>query len=153
MVLIHATCVTIGGAGILIRGPSGSGKSDLALRLIDEGARLVADDYCEAAVHQKALSVTAPPAIAGKLEVRGVGIAELDHVGQVRVALVVDLRSAIEIPRLPDTATIAIEGVTVPWIELDAGTASAPAKVRAALRMCQAAADMMPAARRAWRHE
>jgi HPr kinase/phosphorylase len=149
MVLIHATCVAIGGAGILIRGPSGSGKSDLALRLIDEGARLVADDYCEAVVHHEALSVTAPPAIAGKLEVRGVGIAELEHVGHVRVALAVDLRSAIEIPRLPDTATIVIEGVAVPWIELDARTASAPAKVRAALKMCQAAADMTPAARRA----
>ncbi len=149
MFLIHATCVAIGGAGVLIRGPSGSGKSDLALRLIDEGARLVADDYCEATIHQGALLVAAPPGIAGKLEVRGVGIVELDHVGEVRVALAVDLRSATEIPRLPDTAVIMIQGVTVPWIELDAAAASAPAKVRAALKMCQATADMMPAAQRA----
>ncbi len=130
---IHATCVAISGQGVLIRGPSGSGKSDLALRLIDEGADLVADDYCNIAFESGRLIATPPPAIAGKLEVRGIGILQMPHTNIVAIRLVVDLRTTQEIERLPETATTFIENVPVPWISIDPRTASATAKVRVAL--------------------
>jgi HPr kinase/phosphorylase len=86
--LIHASCVVVGGVGVLIRGASGSGKSDLALRLIDAGASLVADDYCEAEALAGRLVVRPPPAIAGKLEVRGFGIVDLAHLPSTTIGLI-----------------------------------------------------------------
>src|SRR5689334_113133 len=74
MIRVHGTSVALGGDGILLRGPSGSGKSDLALRLIDGGARLVSDDQTELRVFGEELRMTAPASIAGRLEVRGIGI-------------------------------------------------------------------------------
>jgi HPr kinase/phosphorylase len=132
MTLIHATCVTVSDVGVLIRGPSGSGKSDLALRLIDEGAALVCDDYGQAAAVDNALEVGAPEKIAGKMEVRGYGIITLPHQPTTRIGLVVDLMPTAEIPRLPDDTTCVIEGVTLPRLMLDPFTASATAKVRVA---------------------
>ena len=79
MVQVHGTCVAIDGCAVLLRGPSGSGKSDLALRLIDGGARLVADDRAEISLRQRRLVVNAPPEIAGLIEVRGLGVLELGH--------------------------------------------------------------------------
>src|SRR5690606_18170052 len=76
MLLIHATCVVIGEIGVILRGPSGSGKSDLALRLVDTGGLLVADDQVFLSVENGALVARAPPTISGKLEVRGLGIVE-----------------------------------------------------------------------------
>lgn len=134
MALIHATCVAIDGAGVLLRGASGAGKSDLALRLIDAGAALVADDYCEAAPTGGELRVAAPPEIAGKLEVRGFGIVKLAPLSRASLRLVVDLGPENEIERLPTKTTCEIEGVTLPWMAVDPFTASAAAKVRLALR-------------------
>ena len=88
---IHASCVELAGAGILLRGPSGSGKSDLALRLIDSGARLVADDRTDLVVEDGRLIASSPAPIAGKLEVRGVGILALPVVARSRVGIAVDL--------------------------------------------------------------
>ena len=139
MPLIHASCVVEDGAGVLIRGASGAGKSDLALRLIDAGGNLVADDYCEAEALAGRLVVRPPPAIAGKLEVRGFGIVDLPHLPSTTIGLIVDLVSHAEIERLPDprkdgALTDVIEGVRLPRLRLDPTHASAVAKVRLALK-------------------
>tara|TARA_R110000868_G_scaffold105749_2_gene290290 strand:- start:423 stop:845 length:423 start_codon:yes stop_codon:yes gene_type:complete len=134
MTLINGTCVAIDGQGVLIRGPSGSGKSDLALRLIDAGAHLISDDYCRADLSGGALTLTAPPEIKDKLEVRGYGIVNLAAQDSAKVVLVVDLAPESEIARMPDLNTCNVEGVTLNHLRVDARTPSAPAKVRLALR-------------------
>jgi serine kinase of HPr protein (carbohydrate metabolism regulator) len=116
----------------MITGPSGAGKSDLALRLLDRGFTLVSDDQTIVRRDGDRLIATAPPSIAGKLEIRGIGIVELDRIENLPVALMVELTSEIE--RLPeDGRERHILGVNVPFITIDAMTASAPAKVAIAL--------------------
>ena len=118
---------------MLIEGASGAGKSDLALRLIDRGARLISDDYTLLSHAGGTLLASAPDTIAGKIEVRGVGILPLPHVDQVRVALVVRLTDAPE--RLPpgdDRRSIA--GLAIPEVAIDPRSASAPIKVELALQ-------------------
>ncbi len=155
--LVHATCVAIDGAdgplGVLLRGPPGAGKSDLALRLIDRGARLVADDQCELRCQDGAagtrLVARAPANIAGVLEVRGLGIMEVPSLAEAPVALVVDLVDLEEVERLPADATEEILGLELPRIALNAFEAAAPAKLHLALRhgaMTRAAADPSAAA-------
>jgi len=134
MTLIHATCVAIDGAGVLLRGPSGAGKSDLALRLIDEGAALVADDYCHVTVADGRLIATAPAAIAGRMEVRGQGIVAMPIAADATIAVVIDLMPAKDIERLPDSTTCVLDGVTVPHVCIDAAAPSAAARVRLAVR-------------------
>ena len=128
---VHASCVAIGGRAVLISGPSGSGKSDLALRLIDRGAVLVSDDYTLLEACGGSLIASSPETIAGKVEMRGVGIIELPHIEEVPVALLVDLAGTPE--RLPEPRTVEIAGVAVPAVALSALEASAPIKVEAAL--------------------
>ena len=132
MALVHASCVAVAGTGVLIRGASGAGKSDLALRLIDSGATLVADDYCEVQARGGALLAQAPPAIAGKLEVRGLGLVEIPHIPTAAIGLVVDLLPERDIERMPESNDIVVEGVTLPRLFVDARSASAAAKVRLA---------------------
>ncbi|MCB2108441.1 MAG: HPr kinase/phosphatase C-terminal domain-containing protein [Rhodobacteraceae bacterium] len=127
---VHATCIAIAETGILIRGPSGSGKSDLALRLIDGGAVLVADDYVDIAPAGGRLEAATPGAIAGLIEVRGFGVVRIPYRAKVMIGLAVDLRPVEDIERLPDRTTTSIEGVSVPWIELDAQQPSAAARIR-----------------------
>ncbi len=129
---VHASSVAIEGRAVLITGPSGSGKSDLALRLLDRGFTLVSDDQTIVKKVGKRLIASAPPTICGKLEIRGVGIVEMEHVDDVPVALVVELTS--EIQRLPDDSRERpVLGVGVPLISVDATTASAASKVALAL--------------------
>jgi serine kinase of HPr protein (carbohydrate metabolism regulator) len=129
---IHASCVAVGGRAVLIGGPSGAGKSDLALRLLDRGFALVSDDQTIVRRDGERLIASAPPQIAGKLEVRGIGIVDVDRAETAEVALVVELTSDIE--RMPDESRERlILGVKVPLVTIDAMTASAASKVALAL--------------------
>jgi len=130
---LHATCVALGDRGVLITGPSGSGKSDLALRLIDGGARLVADDLTTLRAEDGGLLALAPPRLAGKIEVRGIGIMPVPSAPRVRLALEVTLAPSAEIERLPEPETAQHLGLTLPRVTLDPFTASAAAEARLAL--------------------
>jgi serine kinase of HPr protein (carbohydrate metabolism regulator) len=127
---IHATAVAVSGKGVLIVGPPGSGKSDLALRLIDRGALLIADDRVHIAADG---TLHAPAALAGLIEVRGIGIVPKPSVGGVVAALVIDL--AAEPQRLPEPAVREIGGVRLPAIALSPFEASAPLKVELAVAL------------------
>ena len=127
---VHATTVAIGGRGVVIEGPSGSGKSDLALRLIDRGAVLVSDDYTCLATVGGTLYASAPATIAGRMEVRGVGLVGMTQAGPVPVALAVQLG---EPERLPEPGTRLLAGIEVPAVTLAALEPSAPIKVELAL--------------------
>jgi len=132
---IYATCISIDGKGVLIRGASGSGKSDLALRLIDDGAELVSDDRVDLAIDNGALLAAPPETIAGLFEVRGVGILRMVYRQKVPVHLVIDLQEKNSTERLPEPETVSLFGHPVPCLKLFAFEASAPAKVRLALRL------------------
>ena len=125
---VHATTVALDGRAVIITGPSGSGKSDLALRLIDRGFTLVSDDQTIVRREGDRLVATAPPTIAGKIEIRGIGIVEMPMVQDVPVALIVELTS--QFARLPDdNRERPLLGVSLPLITVDATTASAATKV------------------------
>lgn len=129
---VHASSVASEGRAVLISGPSGSGKSDLTLRLLDRGFTLVSDDQTIVQRAGERLMASAPATIAGKLEIRGIGIVDMDTAGSVPVALLVELTSEIE--RLPDDSRKRpILGVPLPLVSIDAMTASAPSKVALAL--------------------
>jgi RNase adaptor protein for sRNA GlmZ degradation len=135
--LIHATCIALGDgprpAGVLLRGPSGAGKSDLALRLIDRGARLVADDRTDLYLIDGELRARAPATIAGRMEVRGLGIADVPRVDDVPLRLVVDLVDNEAVERLPEETSCQLFGVEVPYLRLDPFQSSADAKLRLAV--------------------
>ncbi|MAG98222.1 MAG: HPr kinase/phosphatase C-terminal domain-containing protein [Alphaproteobacteria bacterium] len=133
MVLVHGTCVAIDGTAVLLCGPSASGKSDLALRLIDQGARLVADDQVELEARAGTLHAAAPEVLSGLLEVRGMGIVRLPHCAGAVVAAVIELAPEAEVERLPEAASRDFDGVALPLYRLAAFAASTPAKVRLAL--------------------
>jgi serine kinase of HPr protein (carbohydrate metabolism regulator) len=129
---LHASTVARDGRAVVIVGPSGSGKSDLALRMLDLGFTLVSDDRTIVRICDAKLISSAPDTIKGKLEIRGLGIFEMENVADVPVALMVELRSDIE--RLPDDGqTRLILGTAIPLINVDAMTALAPSKVALAL--------------------
>jgi serine kinase of HPr protein (carbohydrate metabolism regulator) len=84
---LHASAVAIDGRAVLLMGPSGAGKSDLALRLLDRGFTLVSDDQTLVRREGARLLASAPDTIAGKLEIRGIGIVALESVAIVPVCL------------------------------------------------------------------
>ena len=130
--MLHASTVARDGRAVLISGPSGSGKSDLALRLLDRGFALVSDDQTIVRRDGGRLLASPPPTIAGKLEIRGIGIVEMDHLDEVPIGLFVELTGEFE--RLPDDdRQRLLLGLSLPLVSIDAMTASAPAKVALAL--------------------
>ena len=129
---VHGTTVAIDGVGVLLRGPSGCGKSDLALRLIDRGAILVSDDYTLVQRVDGALRATAPATIAGKMEVRSLGIISMPHM-DAPVALLADLFDQVD--RMPpEGLSRAVAGLQVPVIKIAPFEVSAAIKVELALR-------------------
>lgn len=141
---LHATAIAVGHRAVIIRGPSGSGKSDLALRslavaasqLIASPARLVADDQVIVTRTGPSLVVTAHPTLLGRLEVRGLGIIEVDPEQDARAVLVVDLVDKSQIDRYPDPwPTVELLGLSVPRLTISAFEASAPLKLLVALAM------------------
>jgi serine kinase of HPr protein (carbohydrate metabolism regulator) len=129
---VHASTVANDGRAVVIMGPSGSGKSDLALRLLDRGFTLVSDDRTLLRRDGNRLIASAPANIAGKLEIRGIGIVDMDTASDIPVALLVELTS--EIQRLPDeNRERPVLGIKLPLISIDAMTASAPSKVAVGL--------------------
>lgn len=131
--LLHATAIAIDGAGVLLLGPSGSGKSDLALRLIDRGAKLVSDDAVPVDCSGEVPVLKAAQNITGRLEVRGVGICTVDSLASAPLRLAV--RLATDYERLPSAAqTSAICDYEVPLLILAPFETSAPIKLEYALR-------------------
>ena len=139
---IHATSVAIGGHGVLIMGPSGSGKSDLALRLIDRGARLISDDYTSVSSGDGGLLLSAPANIAERMEIRHLGIIDMRKIGPdlmapagaVLARLAVQLEDRPERMPQPD-AMMTLAGHKLPLVLLAGLEASAPIKVEWALRL------------------
>lgn len=129
---LHASTVALDGKAVLLTGPSGSGKSDLALRLLDRGFTLVSDDRTIVRREGDRLIASAPAPIAGKLEIRGIGIVEVEKAEDVPVALMVELTSDIE--RMPDDSRErTMLGISLPLVSVDPLTASAASKVALAL--------------------
>ena len=135
MITIHATTVSLDGRGVVLRGPSGSGKSDLAVRLINEGALLVADDQTILFMEGGRLMGQPPTEIAGKMEVRGVGIIKMGPPAIVPIFLLIDMADAADVPRIADFAPVELVGQKVPRIHLAPFEISATAKVKLALRV------------------
>ncbi len=132
--LLHASCIAINNKAILLAGAPGLGKSDLALRLIDEGAQLVSDDQTEVRVESGVLLASPPPTIEGLFEVRHVGLLKMPFIGNVPVALYVDLVPLEERPeRLPEAAKFFLLDHPVKRLRLPSFAASTPTKIRAAL--------------------
>lgn len=130
---IHATSVAISGQAVLLAGPSGSGKSDLALRLIDRGGILISDDYTVLTRSGDILLASAPPTIAGRMEIRGIGIVAMSATGPCPVRLVVNLSGNGErLPLMPLTRRLA--GVELSLMQISPFEASAPLKVEWMLR-------------------
>ncbi|MBP6379349.1 MAG: aldolase [Sphingorhabdus sp.] len=131
--LVHASAVAIDGQGILLVGASGSGKSDLALRLVDRGAILVCDDYCDILDGSDGPEIHATPSISGKIEVRGVGICSIDYIPSTPLSMVLQLDRAPD--RLPASdGRIELAGWSVPYARLAPFEMSAPLKAEMLFR-------------------
>lgn len=140
--LVHGTCVAFGRRAVLLRGEPGTGKSDLALRCLalaphDEARpMLVADDQVWIATDDKGLLIASPPpALAGKIELRGIGIVEMPFLRQAALHLVCDLVDTKNVPRMAPEPweRTEIAGITLPALKLAPFEASAPLKLKTAL--------------------
>ena len=130
---IHGTVVALDGRAVLLLGPSGSGKSDLALRLIGSGWMLVADDRVVLSRRSEVLVAAPPPSLAGLIEARGLGLCRMPFLDEAEVALAVRLVAQDAVERLPEAAFETLLGVSIPLINLVSWEASAPTKVHLAL--------------------
>ena len=130
---LHATCVAISGRGILLTGAPGAGKSDLALRLIDRGALLVSDDGTLVEARAGRLYASAPATIAGRMEIRGLGIVDTPTIAGAPLVLAFALDTPVS--RMPEESlpTLSVEGVELPLLALDPFEISAAVKVEKAL--------------------
>ena len=138
MATVHGTCLVVARAGLLLRGPSGAGKSDLALRLIHDGrGRLVADDQVVLeSGNDGRLWASAPATLAGRIEVRGLGIRAIDHQARTPLHGVVDLVEREAVERMPEDETAEVLDRPLPRYALHAFDASAPARLALIARCC-----------------
>jgi serine kinase of HPr protein (carbohydrate metabolism regulator) len=134
---VHGTCIALGTRAVLLRGPSGAGKSDLAFRLVREDAsgetRLVADDQVGLRENSSRLIASAPAALAGLVELRGLGLVPLPSVAEAPLALIADLVARVSVPRIAEARYETILGVSLPVVSLHAFDGTATAKLRLAL--------------------
>lgn len=126
-------------AGVLLLGDSGAGKSDVTLRLIENGAVLVSDDQTELYTDNAGLMARAPQRLAGLLEIRGIGILRMPRAENVRIALCVMLEAS-PVARLPQLALYDLpqklalrDAIRIPLVRINAREVSAPAKIAAAV--------------------
>ncbi|HET6388622.1 HPr kinase/phosphatase C-terminal domain-containing protein [Hyphomicrobium sp.] len=140
---VHATAIAVGGRAALIRGASGSGKSDLAFRclglglsaIVPDRVMLVSDDQVLLRREGSSLRASAPPQLRGKIEVRGIGILDVDAVTEANVVLVADLVHEGAIERFPDPWPCAqIMGVAIPQLRLRPFESSSALKLVAAIQ-------------------
>ncbi|TCS61655.1 HPr kinase/phosphorylase [Varunaivibrio sulfuroxidans] len=136
---VHASCVAIDGRAVLLVGPSGCGKSDLALRLLDQGAILVADDYTLLSIENDIIVARPPETIAGRIEVRGLGIVRVDHLPSAPLVAIFDLVDRETVERMPEREMCGDFGAPLAKFRLDPFAASATAKVRITLRTLDSA--------------
>ncbi|MBM85505.1 MAG: aldolase [Rhodospirillaceae bacterium] len=132
---VYGTCVALAGEAILFRGPSGSGKSDLALRVIEAGGKLVADDQTILTREGNRLIATCPNSIAGRLEIRGIGIVPVETIHRAPLSLVLDMVPPEQVERFPKTGECSYLDVNVPLLPFSPFEVAAAAKVRLALKM------------------
>ena len=132
-VLANVTCVAIGERGVLIEGEPGSGKSSLALALIDRGAVLIGDDGVTLEVREERLWASPPPNIAGLLEVRNVGLVTMPT-ASAPLALVIRLDS--QAPRwVDDVEQVKLAGHSLPLLRLYPETGGLPLRAELALKV------------------
>lgn len=144
MLTLHASSIAFDGAAVLLRGPSGSGKSDLALRALADGAGLIADDVTHLLLEQGELIAAAPERIQGLLEVRGLGPVRVRAAQPTPVRLLLDLLPAAQVPRLPEPRFETFLGIAVPALAFAAFEASALLKLRIALERARAGKLFVP---------
>lgn len=133
--LLHATCITLKGKGVLISGQSGAGKSSLALQLIDRGALLVSDDQTFLSVKGKTLIAQSPPSLKGLMEVRGVGICPFPYQNQTPITLWVDICKEKEVERLPTQYFIDYNTIHVPYLKIKQNDPLSAIKVELKVRL------------------
>ena len=129
---VHSSAVVLDDNGVLIMGDSGSGKSDLALRLIDNGATLISDDISICRKNSNNIYLYCPQEIKGLLEVREVGIITVPFVERIKLRLVVNLKSNNN-ERSPKDNSFKILGIKIPIINIEGKNSSAVAKIKVKL--------------------
>lgn len=127
---VHGTSVSLKDVGVLLLGATGSGKSDLAYRLISEQrAKLIADDQVFLRRDEEAVRASCKQGWEGQLELRGLGIVTVPHEQDIPIRLVIDLVERSDVPRLPEPLYVTLAGVRLPVLKLHAFDVSTPAKV------------------------
>ncbi len=129
MTLHHASCIEYKGKGILILGESGAGKSDLAIRLLDAGGTLVSDDYVEIINENNLIIAKTAPNIGGMIEVRGVGLMNVDFLEEMKLDLALELLAPNLIDRLPEDLYFEEGNAKIPFYKFDGFCSSAIAKI------------------------
>jgi serine kinase of HPr protein (carbohydrate metabolism regulator) len=143
---LHANCVRIGAHAVLLRGPSGSGKSGISLRLIDAGAFLVSDDRTDLVARDGRLIASAPDPIAGLCEVRGIGIVRgLPQKSEGEVRVLIDLAAdQTTVERMPEPEYEEICGIAIPRWTLCASDLAIEAKIGVALALATGELTLEP---------